>query len=108
LFSAKASHLKVYVLSILDPSLTYITFLYLWVWLCGTALLASFITNKLCPDASGGGIPEIKTILSGVVKPVLLSKRLITTKCVGLMIASSSGLLVGKEGPFVHISTGIY
>jgi len=49
----------------------------------------------------------MKTILSGVVKPVLLSKRLIVAKIAGLIFSLLAGLSVGKEGPFVHVSSAI-
>ena len=49
----------------------------------------------------------MKTILSGVVKPVLLSKRLIVAKITGLSFSLLAGLSVGKEGPFVHASAAM-
>jgi chloride channel 3/4/5 len=55
--------------------------------------------------ASGSGIPEIKTILSGFVIPNFLSLRVLTIKAFGAIFAVSTGMCLGKEGPFVHIST---
>ncbi len=49
----------------------------------------------------------MKTILGGVVKPVLLSKKLIIAKFLGVILSLVGGLSVGKEGPFVHISAAI-
>lgn len=49
----------------------------------------------------------MKTILGGVVKPVLLSRRLIVAKALGLWFSLMGGLSVGKEGPYVHISGAI-
>jgi chloride channel 3/4/5 len=55
--------------------------------------------------ASGSGIPEIKTILSGFVIPNFLSLRVLVIKAFGAIFAVSTGMCLGKEGPFVHIST---
>ncbi|KAF2686510.1 chloride channel-like protein 3 [Lentithecium fluviatile CBS 122367] len=55
--------------------------------------------------AAGSGIPEIKTILSGFVIPNFLSLRVLTIKAFGAIFAVSTGMCLGKEGPFVHIST---
>jgi chloride channel 3/4/5 len=55
--------------------------------------------------ASGSGIPEIKTILSGFTIPSFLSLRVLLVKAFGAIFAVSTGMCLGKEGPFVHIST---
>ena len=71
------------------------------------ALVACISTQLICRESAGGGLPEMKTILSGVVKPVLLSKRLIIAKISGLIFSLLAGLSVGKEGPFVHASAAM-
>ena len=50
------------------------------------------------------GIPEIKTILSGFIMYGYLGKWTFIVKSIGMIFATSAGLIVGKEGPFVHIS----
>ncbi|KAI5476133.1 voltage-gated chloride channel [Pseudohyphozyma bogoriensis] len=55
--------------------------------------------------ASGSGIPEIKTILSGFVIRGYLGTWTLATKSVGLALSVASGLSLGKEGPFVHIAS---
>lgn len=54
---------------------------------------------------SRSGIPEIKTILSGFVIPNYLDLKVLIIKAVGAVFAVSTGMCLGKEGPFVHIST---
>jgi chloride channel 3/4/5 len=54
--------------------------------------------------ASGSGIPEIKTILSGFVIKGFLGFKVLAVKAVGAIFAVSAGMCLGKEGPFVHIS----
>ncbi|RDI76790.1 hypothetical protein Vi05172_g13214 [Venturia inaequalis] len=55
--------------------------------------------------AAGSGIPEIKTILSGFVIPHFLDFKVLFVKAFGAIFAVSTGMCLGKEGPFVHIST---
>ncbi|KAG1802616.1 chloride channel [Suillus plorans] len=57
--------------------------------------------------AAGSGIPEIKTILSGFVIHGYLGGRVLFIKALGLALSVSSGLSLGKEGPFVHIASCI-
>ncbi len=69
--------------------------------------LANFVTQSLCPEAVGGGIPEVKTLLDGGYKKALVTPWTVMAKSLGLTLASAAGLSVGKEGPFVHIATAI-
>lgn len=55
--------------------------------------------------AAGSGIPEIKTVLSGFEIPHLLDFKVLVVKAVGATFAVATGMCLGKEGPFVHIST---
>lgn len=63
------------------------------------------VTGKTMYLASGSGIPEIKTILSGFVIPHFLDFKVLFVKAVGAVFAVATGMCLGKEGPFVHIST---
>ena len=63
------------------------------------------VTGKTMYLASGSGIPEIKTILSGFVIPHFLDFKVLFVKAVGAILAVATGMCLGKEGPFVHIST---
>lgn len=62
-------------------------------------------TGKVMYMASGSGIPEIKTILSGFVIPNFLDVKVLVVKAIGAVFAVATGMCLGKEGPFVHIST---
>ena len=61
-------------------------------------------SGKVMYMASGSGIPEIKTILSGFVIPHFLDFKVLVVKAVGSVFAVATGMCLGKEGPFVHIS----
>ena len=63
------------------------------------------VTGKTMYMAAGSGIPEIKTILSGFVIPNFLDLKVLVVKGVGATFAVATGMCLGKEGPFVHIST---
>ncbi|KAF1816802.1 hypothetical protein P152DRAFT_469331 [Eremomyces bilateralis CBS 781.70] len=61
-------------------------------------------TGKIMYMAAGSGIPELKTILSGFQIPHILSFPILVVKAIGSIFAVATGMCLGKEGPFVHIS----
>ncbi|KXT17750.1 hypothetical protein AC579_3626 [Pseudocercospora musae] len=63
------------------------------------------VAGKSMYMAAGSGIPEIKTILSGFAIPGFLDLKVLLVKAVGAVFAVATGMCLGKEGPFVHIST---
>jgi len=65
----------------------------------------ALLKGKTLYMAAGSGIPEIKTILSGFVIPHFLDLKVLMVKAVGATFAVATGMCLGKEGPFVHIST---
>jgi hypothetical protein len=58
-------------------------------------------------SAATGGLPELKAILSGGTVECYFFFRTYVAKFFGLMMTSASGLMTGKEGPFVHMSAVI-
>ncbi|XP_061416629.1 H(+)/Cl(-) exchange transporter 4-like isoform X1 [Lethenteron reissneri] len=66
--------------------------------------LAVTLVREFAPYACGSGIPEIKTILSGFIIRGYLGKWTLLVKTVTLVLAVSSGLNLGKEGPLVHVA----
>ncbi|KAI5612262.1 chloride channel protein ClC-Ka, partial [Silurus asotus] len=69
------------------------------------ALSTSF-SHSICPQSAGSGLPEIRTILSGVQLPDYLSLSNLFAKLIGLICTLSAGstVFLGKVGPFVHLS----
>lgn len=53
-------------------------------------------------EITGSGIPEMKTIMRGVVLKEYLTLRTLIAKVVGLSAALGSGLPIGKEVHFVY------
>lgn len=64
----------------------------------------SISSGKSLYMASGAGIAEIKCILSGFEIPHFLDLRVLIVKAFGAIFAVATGMCLGKEGPFVHIS----
>uniref|UniRef100_A0A671QY23 H(+)/Cl(-) exchange transporter 4-like n=1 Tax=Sinocyclocheilus anshuiensis TaxID=1608454 RepID=A0A671QY23_9TELE len=78
-------------------------FLYV-LWALFFSFLAVSLVRVFAPYACGSGIPEIKTILSGFIIRGYLGKWTLLIKTVTLVLAVSSGLSLGKEGPLVHVA----
>jgi chloride channel 3/4/5 len=56
-------------------------------------------------SAAGSGVAEVRVILSGFVLHGFLGLRTLIFKMLSLILSVSSGLSIGKEGPFVHMAT---
>jgi len=77
------------------------------VW-CVSAVLAAlsctYVCDMISPSALGSGIPQLKSILSGVdIHGYLLPKTLVA-KILGLMLIQFAGFKMGLEGPIIHCS----
>ncbi|KAM6296209.1 chloride channel protein ClC-Kb-like [Aegotheles albertisi] len=78
-------------------------------WTIYPMALAAFSTGfsqSITPHSGGSGIPEVKTILTGVVLEDYLAIQNFGAKVVGLTctLACSSTVFLGKVGPTVHLS----
>ncbi|XP_010721291.1 chloride channel protein ClC-Kb-like isoform X4 [Meleagris gallopavo] len=79
-------------------------------WTIYPVALTAFSTgfaNSITPYSGGSGIPELKTILSGVEMKEYLAIKNFGAKVVGLTCTLSAGstVFLGKLGPFVHLSS---
>lgn len=84
--------------------------LQLAVWISSSivlALLATGVCYFFSMEACGSGIPEIKTILSGINFYKYFNMKALFTKIAGLILAQSAGFFIGFEGPIIHLSTMI-
>eukprot|EP01119_Soliformovum_irregulare_P019855 TRINITY_DN6369_c3_g1_i2.p1 TRINITY_DN6369_c3_g1~~TRINITY_DN6369_c3_g1_i2.p1 ORF type:complete len:531 (+),score=121.88 TRINITY_DN6369_c3_g1_i2:209-1594(+) len=81
---------------------------FLWiVYSLVFCLLSGATVQYISPFAVGSGIPEVKSILSGLHLRYYLSFRALTAKIIGLVCAIGGGLYVGREGPYVVISAAL-
>lgn len=81
-----------------------ISYIFYVLWSLLFASLAASLVMMFAPYACGSGIPEIKTILSGFIIRGYLGKWTLLIKSLGMILAVSAGLSLGKEGPLVHVA----
>ncbi|XP_043099769.1 H(+)/Cl(-) exchange transporter 5 isoform X2 [Puntigrus tetrazona] len=86
------------------PGLYAVNYFMYVCWALLFAFLAVILVRAFAPYACGSGIPEIKTILSGFIIRGYLGKWTLIIKTITLVLAVSSGLSLGKEGPLVHVA----
>ncbi|XP_046643133.1 chloride channel protein 2-like [Daphnia pulicaria] len=86
----------------IHPAVQYMAWITLPVTL---VLFAAGFVFIVSPQAVGSGIPEMKTIMRGVVLKEYLTFPTLIAKTVGLTAALGSGMPLGKEGPLVHIGS---
>ncbi|MDF5731761.1 MAG: chloride channel protein, partial [Rhizonema sp. PD38] len=80
-----------------------------WLWLPGIGLscgfLAGWLVERVAPETSGSGIPQVKAVLGRV--PIALNLRVALVKLVGGILALGSGLALGREGPTVQVGAAL-
>ncbi|CAF0815385.1 unnamed protein product [Rotaria sp. Silwood1] len=72
---------------------------------CIFATVCAILVKTFAPYACGSGVPEVKTILSGFIIRGYFGAWTLLIKSIGMVLATSANLLLGKEGPFVHCSS---
>uniref|UniRef100_A0A8C1GK99 Chloride channel, voltage-sensitive 1b n=1 Tax=Cyprinus carpio TaxID=7962 RepID=A0A8C1GK99_CYPCA len=71
-------------------------------------VFASLFCHLVSPQAIGSGIPELKTILRGVVLKEYLTLKAFVAKVIGLTAGLGSGMPIGKEYKYLSIYLSIY
>ena len=79
----------------------------IWIGFALFFILIATTAGYFNQYAEGSGIPEVKSILAGVYIYKYLSFRTLVWKTIGMIGSLSSGLTIGKEGPYVHIAACI-
>lgn len=81
-------------------------------WVAGAAggavlvAASAFLTHRFAEESAGSGIQEVEGILAGALPPIRW-RRLLPVKFFGGLFALSAGLLLGREGPTIHMGAGI-
>ena len=68
---------------------------------------AGILTTYYGPGASGSGVAELIGYMNGVNYPDFIGINTLITKAVGVTLAVTGKLCVGKEGPLAHIGANI-
>lgn len=68
-------------------------------------LAAGIMTVYYGPGAMGSGVAEMIGYMNGVNYPEFLGINTLLTKILGVVLAVSSRLCIGKEGPLAHIGS---
>lgn len=68
-------------------------------------LVAGLLVEKIAPEASGSGIPQVRARLDRIL--MALDLRIAFVKLLGGMIALGSGFFLGREGPTVQLGAAL-
>ncbi len=68
-------------------------------------LIAGFLVERIAPETSGSGIPQVKALLEGA--QVRFDLRIVWVKLLGGVYALGSGFLLGREGPTVQVGAAL-
>ncbi|MBD2529520.1 chloride channel protein [Nostoc flagelliforme FACHB-838] len=67
--------------------------------------VAGWLVERLAPEASGSGIPQVKATLANV--PMRLSWRVAGVKLLSAIIIIGSGMTLGRQGPTVQVGASL-
>ncbi len=67
--------------------------------------LSGLLVERLAPEATGSGIPQVKAALGYV--PIALDLRVAVVKWLSTLLSLGSGLVLGRQGPTVQIGAAL-
>ena len=59
------------------------------------------------PNAKGAGVHYVMAVLNGIHVPNAFSLNVVVVKAIATVLSVGSGLMIGPEGPLVHIGAGV-
>ncbi len=72
---------------------------------CAAVSLSLFLVRKFAPEAAGSGIPQVEMALKE--QKTIRWQRVIPVKFIGGVLAVGSGMILGREGPTIHMGSAI-
>jgi chloride channel protein, CIC family len=67
--------------------------------------VSGLLVERLAPEATGSGIPQVKAALGYV--PIALDLRVAVVKWLATLLSLGSGLVLGRQGPTIQIGAAL-